>query len=116
MTVRVNKANSGRYRASLVDETGVPVPAASLSSLTLTLYDQRTDTIINSRDAQDVLNVNGVTVDANGLLTWTVLPADNPIVTRGTAEETHVALFEWTFGSKRGSHEVHIVVVGQRHA
>ena len=43
----------------LTDETDANVAAAQLSSLTLTLYEKRSETVINSRTAQSVLNVNG---------------------------------------------------------
>ena|SRR5947209_1858018 len=106
---RVNEKTTARYTAQLVDETGAGIPAASLATLTLTLYDVATSGIINSRSAQNVLNVNGVTVDTSGNLVWTMDPLDNAVI--GSRElEAHVALFEYTYGSKGGKHEVSLLV------
>src|SRR5687768_4490035 len=97
------------YKATIKDPDKEPIPLASLSTLTLTLYSVRTKAIINSRDAQDVLNDHNVTVHAtSGLLTWTMQPADNAIVTGEEALQfaKHTALFEWTWGGdKEGRHE-----------
>ena len=107
---RVNEKTTARYTAQIVDELNVGIPAASLSTLTLTLYGVVSGTILNSRNAQNVLNANGVTVDSSGNLVWTMAPADNAIL--GTqALETHAALFVWTWaGTKEGRHEVIILV------
>ena len=55
----VKQANTFRFTATIVDETGAVLPAASLATLTLTLYDLASFTIINSRNAQNVLNGGG---------------------------------------------------------
>lgn len=107
----VNEHSIALYGAIIKDESDVAIAAASLTTLTLTLYNSDDAAVINSRSAQDVLNTNSVTVDSSGVLAWTVQPADSVIT--GTDEiETHVALFEftWDSGAKRGSHEVTIKV------
>jgi hypothetical protein len=108
---RVNEQTTARYTAQIVDETGAALPAASLSTLKLTVYDQASGSVLNSRSQQNVLNANGVTVDSSGNLVWVMDPADNAIV--GTRElEAHIALFEWTWAStKAGRHEVPILVL-----
>ena len=110
----VVEGNSMIYTATLKDAAGVALPLASVDSLTLTLYDKTTGTIINSRTAQDVLNTNQVTFHAtSGLLTWTALPADMAIVGTPAAGvlETHVALFEIVYSTTKGlNHEVEIYV------
>jgi len=98
--------------ATVVNEAGTALPAASLTTLTLTLYDRTSGTIINSRDNQNVLNVNGVTVDSAGVFLWTLTPLDTIIVDATKSLETHVGLFTWTYdsGNKTGRHEiVHVV-------
>ncbi len=107
----VNEHAIAKYTAVIKDEADVAIAAASLSTLTLTLYDLKGATIINSRAAQNVLNANNVTVDSSGNLVWTLQPADNPIIASGELE-SHIALFEytWSSGTKRGSHEVTISV------
>lgn len=103
---------SGQMTGTLTDETGAVVPAASLTTLTLTLFDLASGTILNSRDAQNVLNTNNVTVSALGVLVWTIQPADNAIVNDNLARETHRALFQWTWsaGAKSGKGYQDLVV------
>ena len=97
-----------RYTAALKDETGAAIGSGTLSSLKLTLYNRADGAIINSRNQQNVLNLNGVTVDASGNLTWTMDPADNPIIDAALSYEEHIALFEigWASDAKKNNHEV----------
>ncbi len=115
MTFEVIERSTAVYTATLKDETDTVIPSASLTTLTLTLYDAANGTIINSRNGQNVLNANNVTIHAtSGLLTWTMQPADNVIVwPKASGQfEKHIALFRWTWssGAKAGSHEVEIRV------
>lgn len=99
----VNEGNSFVYTATMKDEDGNAIPLTSINSLTLTLFDAGSGDIINSRNAQDVLNANQVTVHAtSGLLTWNALPADNPIIDTRKAPgslEQHIALFRVSYSS-----------------
>jgi len=102
------------------DETETAIPAASLSTCTLLLYDQKTQlaspgttgAVINGRNRQSVLNANGGTIDASGNLEMVLTPADNVIVGTGENQsERHVALFEYTYGvGKAGKEEILIDV------
>ena len=95
---RVRERSSGRYTCSIKDETEVAIPASSIATLTLTLYDVATGTILNARDAQDVLNANNVTIDSNGNLIWLVQPADHAVVsTRPNTIERHRGVFRYTW-------------------
>jgi len=110
-----NELSTGVYTATLLDETGAAVALASLDSLKLTLLDLATDTVINSRDRQNVLNVNNVVFHAtSGLLTWTIQQEDNVIVTAATtddASEKHLAIFEAVWSTtKRQNHRVELYV------
>lgn len=110
----VKEAATAIYAATITDQDGAPLGGLDLFALTLTLYDQKTQAIINDRDEQDVLNVNGVTIDSGGLLTWEITPADNAFV--GTkADEIHVALFRyyWNGGDRAHWHEVWLKVQNQ---
>jgi len=109
----VREGSTAKYTCTLQDENGTAIEPDDLDTLTLTLYNQADDTIINSRDGQDILNANGVTVAAGGALTWIMDPLDNVIVvaTEPGWNEKHIALFEWTYNSgKAGSYEVTIEV------
>ncbi|MFA5715792.1 MAG: hypothetical protein WC998_08625 [Candidatus Paceibacterota bacterium] len=113
---RVREGVTAIYTATVQDEHANALEPADLTTLTLTLYDKTTGTIINSRDGQSILNTNNVTIASGGLLTWTMQPADNAIVTTASFAsgqyEKHIALFEWTWnsGAKAGKYEVQIDV------
>jgi hypothetical protein len=103
---------TARIDFTVTDEDGVGIPAASLDGLTVTLFEERSGQIINSRTDVNILNANGGTVDANGVGTWLMDPDDNVFVAGGQ-QEYHVALFEWTFGggSKDGKQPVRLKVI-----
>lgn len=115
LVVRWHQNTKARYTGQIVDELGAGIDAASLTTLTLTLYDLVSNTIINGRNAQNILNANNVTVDASGNLVWSVQPSDNPIYSSTPVEnELHIALFQWTWGVagvNKGNHEVGIRVI-----
>jgi hypothetical protein len=96
------------YTATLVDEDGAIIPGSTLTTLVLTHYNLATDAILNSRDAQNVLNANNVTVSELGILEWVLQPLDTLIVDDTLCLETHVALFEftWNSGARVGKHEI----------
>ena len=103
----VNELASAKYTAVLKDESGVVIDGTGLDSLTLTVYAVDTGAIVNSRNAQNVWNTNGVTITSEGVLTWTLSPADNTILT-GAALERHAAMFlaVWASGTKKCPHEL----------
>jgi len=115
---RVRELSSGSVYLLLQDDLGVPIGSGSLNTLTLSLYDKRTGTVINSRNNLNALNANNVTVyssvQGSGTTAYTVLwevqPADNALV--GTRElEPHRAIFEYTWGSgKRDHHGIDTVI------
>lgn len=109
MTIKntlVNASTTARYTGLLVDETGASVPASILTMLTLSLIDAVTGAIVNNRDAQSVLNQNGVTVDENGNLVWELTPADTAILDHTHASEKRQAIFiaTWASGAKQMTH------------
>jgi hypothetical protein len=97
--------------ADMIDETRTAIASGALGSLTLTLYDVKTEQIINSVDHVSILNTGRGSVDSSGHLSITLTPSDNVLV--GTAShELHVALIEWTYasGTKTGRHEITFAV------
>lgn len=113
--VIVAEKTTVQITATLVDETGAAIPLAGLSSLTLTLYnrDSTAQEIINSVSAVNILNNGRGTVHAtSGLLTLTLLPADNAIIDTAKASEWHRALIEGTYagGVKAMKYEVDVQV------
>lgn len=103
---------SGKYTATIQDAAGTALPLASIVSAVLTLTDIKTGTVINSRDAQDVLNANNVTIhNTSGLLTWSLQPADNVIVTSSEEWELHLAVFDIVYSTdQRLVHKAYILV------
>ena len=109
-----NERTSSRYTGQIVDEVGVGVPASLLVTLTLTLFDDDTGAIINSRNHQNVLNANGVSVDSVGMVVWIIDPLD-VVVLSGREIESHTAVFAWTWsGSKAGNHSFQMAVANAR--
>lgn len=115
MSYLINEQQSGVYQVTLLNQNKAPVAGSDIDSLTLTLYDTATRSIINNRNKQDVLNNNGVSLDGSGLLTWDVTPSDTAIVTPRASTiqtrvngdlvlgvEEHIALFvaTWENGAK----------------
>lgn len=100
--------------ATITDTDGVTALADAdtiLTTLTLTLYELRSGTVINSCTARNILNLNGGTVSSAGALEIRLDAADMACL--GTASsEVHVALLEWTWGSpvKAGKHEIAFTV------
>lgn len=112
-TFDVLEQTSGTYTGTIVGNDGAtPLPGATLSTLTLTLYVVKTDGTIgyvNSRNAQNILNANNATVSAGGLVDWTFQVADTTLV-EALPFERHIGLFEWTWPSGAGKHEMVLVV------
>lgn len=109
----VNERSTARYTTDpLTDEDGAVVAGSILSSATLTLYDQRTGAILNSRNQQNVNQANGVSISDAGVVSWLLVPADNAIVNTKLPQEVHVAVFDfrWDAGTSRAVHEVKILV------
>ena len=87
----------------VTDEDEVGLAAASLSTLTMTLFDELSLAIINSRSNIDILNANNGTVDSSGNGTWVAAPDDTKIQDESLTEEVHIAMFRWTWqGGSRG--------------
>ena len=100
-------------KGTLKDENGTAIPAASLATLTLTLYSlSGAQPIINTRQEQNVLNANNVVVDSSGLLTWSMQEADTAIIaTTEVGSEKHRAVFAWGYGSaKKGRHIIDMTI------
>jgi hypothetical protein len=108
-THKVKEASAAQYSATLEDEAGVAIGSASMTTLTLTIFDESSDTAIVTD--RDVLNANGGTLSSAGAFVYLFTAADNAI--QGTSSiEPHIALFEWTWssGTKSGNHSVKLLV------
>ncbi len=95
----VNEGETSLYTATIKDENGVVVPGSSLNTLTLTLYTLEAGTIINARNAQNILGVNGGAVDGSGVLTMELNELDNAIIDNALDIEWREMLLEWTYAA-----------------
>ena len=111
-----NRYTDGEYAefsGTLKDEDGTAIPLANIVSVTLTLRDATSNTIVNTRDGQDILNANDVTVHATtGAFLWAIQPEDTTMVDSDLGSEDHVATITWTYETdKVGKHEHRLHVV-----
>lgn len=98
--VVVQQGESSNVVISFQGTDGADIVKANLISLTATLFDLRSNDVINSRDGQNVLDANNGTVATDGTLTLRLGPLDNVIVNTGTpvgGNETHCVVFVWTW-------------------
>lgn len=103
-----------RYTAQVQDETGAGIPAASLTTLTLTVYAVIIgNPLVNGIDHVNVLNAGRGTVDALGNVVVLLAPADMLLVNLVGVPEQHIMLLEYTYasGAKEGVHEVVFTVL-----
>jgi len=101
---------------ALTDENDLAIAKAQLTSLTLTLYRAGYPaTIFNARDASDILDANGGTVSADGVLTLLLENDDNVLESQTRNQEFHVVLIRWTWatGTRPGVHEITYRVINQ---
>lgn len=109
----VDESTTPEIFATLVGLTDEAIPGSALDTLTLTYYQEYTQVIINGRNAQNVLQANGVTVDGAGKLLWKMTALDTVILNDSLETEPHIAHFVFTYTSdtpKVGSVTIRIPV------
>lgn len=92
--------------ADLIDENNDPILLSDILTLTLTLYsmtDSPTNTAINLRTNQNVLNANNVVVSSTGALSWYLQEGDTTLTDPSLAEEIFRAVFKWTYTTANGT-------------
>lgn len=95
---RYQANTTGLFSGTLLDEAGAAIPLANINSLTLTLRDAMTGSIINSRSSQNVLNANNVTVNnTTGAVNWSIQVGDTAPASTTTSYREHVAEFTCTY-------------------
>ena len=96
----VQSGESCNVLVTFQDLTGVTIVKASLITLTVTQFEQKTAAIINSRNNQSILDANGGSVANDGTLTLRLQPLDSVIANTNTNVETsevHVLRFDFTW-------------------
>ena len=109
------QTQTGVYSFTVTDELDAHLPVGSITAFTITYYDRETKQILNSRQDQNALNLNGVAVATSGCVTtatWTLTPLDTIIYDSRRETEYHIALFQWTWslGAKSKAREVQIPI------
>lgn len=100
------------FEALLLDESGAPLKGSEVTTLTLTLYNRHDQAIVNSRNAVNVKNANGGTLDEAGNFAFEFTPDDTAIIDNTLAYENRVALFTIGYASSRTQrHEVEMQIV-----
>jgi hypothetical protein len=99
LQIELTEGETPQYTATLRDEAGIVVPAASLSAARMTLYSVHTNAIVNGRTNQNVLNANDVTIGAAGEIKWKLREADTLLIDVPKPPRGHyraVIVFEWS--------------------
>lgn len=97
------EGGSALLQFKLYDATGTQLAETAILTLTCTLKDVDTDTVINSRDGESILDANGGSVDPSGDVDLVLSPLDNVIVTAGNSLERHAITIEWTWNDDGGN-------------
>jgi len=95
----VQEGESCNLRLVPTDIDGAAILKANLITLTFTLFDLATSAVVNSRNAQNVLDANDGTVDTAGVLTMRLGPLDTVIVgtVANNAKQVRCVQLAWTF-------------------
>lgn len=105
---RYEPQSSGDFTGTLKDAAGTAIPLANIVSCTLTLTNAADGSIVNSRNAQNVLNANNVTINSTtGALRWLIQPADLTLVDSSVPVEEHIATFKWTYETNKVGFHTH---------
>ena len=99
--------NNGTFTVVSATATILTIKQAALQDESSSATETVADTgIINERDAQDVLNLNGVQIDTGGTLTWALVTNETQIAKSSSLFEVRKALFEWTWTVQVGMEDV----------
>jgi len=93
----IREGASAILTTTIKDLDGNALAPADLDSLTLTLRDEPTRSIINERDDQDVLNANGGELTPEGAFSLRLDPDDTIVVNDALTLEWHEALLTWVW-------------------
>ena len=118
----VTSGETAVYSTQLNGPGAAVIANTDFTAITLTLVDEETRAVVNSRLDQDVLDfptnlgANNVALNATALLTWTIQSADtifvDPSQTRRLIYYRTIFTFDFDIGAgtERGIHEVRIPI------
>lgn len=106
----VHERIRGDYGFTISDRNGIVVPAATLTSATMSLYLTSPNGVgliyVNGRQNQNILNLNNVTIDNDGRVTWDIQSSDMAIIDPFIFFEPRIAVFELVWPDGIILHEV----------
>lgn len=105
----IPERSSRQYSVALRTPTDTPVDPIQVTDVFATLRDIRSDEIINGRDAQQVLNVDGGVL-AEGLFTLQLDPDDMPAIGTQKLQPRRLTLDLRLNGGGRATREIHFWV------
>lgn len=98
-SVVVQEGESTNLRFVPTDLDGAEIIKANLITMTITIFDFFSSTVVNSRNAQNVIDANDGMVDTAGVLTLRLQPADTAVVgaIAAGAKQIRCVVLIWTF-------------------
>lgn len=116
--VFVDEDESADVTITLKDTGGETLIKSALDSVTVTLFNASDRCVINDRYRQSIVDANGGTITTEGVITFRLQPADNPVVKDDVIEigecESHFLLVVWTWNDgtldRTGRWEAEILV------
>jgi WD40 repeat protein len=107
LTEEIPERTTPVFAATFQDQDGNAISSSAFDAATLTLYDESSGDVINSREDLDVLSL----ISASGVLTWNPTQADMAIVNTANGREAHIILLEWQWDTTNyGKHQIRHIV------
>lgn len=95
--IKVDEGESIRLEGTLTKPGGVALEEGNLESLTVTLLNKSDNSVINSRNEQNIINANGGTIDEEGNFTFTLSASDNILLDESARTEEHILIFKFSW-------------------
>jgi hypothetical protein len=93
----IKERTTGTVSFTLKNEADVAISLSAILTAAVTMKDVASDTVVNGWDERDILNANGVTIDANGTVTWPLEQLDTALVVPTSTNEIRRVLVDFTY-------------------
>ena len=102
--VKVDQGETMILEATFYDPlTGGAFNKSAVTLLQATLLDKSDNSVINTRENQNVLDVNGGVLATSGLFQLTLGPDDNVLNDETNASEIHLLILKWQWFDEAGA-------------
>ena len=98
----VDEGTTATYAVTIKTSAGGAIANTDITAATLTVIDEETHQVVNSRNAQNILGsglgANNVVISVTADITWSLQAADTAVIdpTRTKKIEYHRAIFKFT--------------------